>query len=268
MKNWHRNWGTMARDNIIHLFDTKQIYLRNFIRLTVSNLEIKMQRIQSSHVVEQIKVGIDENSIIMRKLSKFKNWSIEVVIVSTSMSCMSSTHNSVAFNNYLQLSQYTQRATNTTFFNKMDDVMSVCDVYLNGKQNKFMNCIFSAKNPIVCMTVWPFWIVENYFEHFTEDRNLYDYAIFVVEGERYFETICYSLYDSIMLYRRDIVKSDTLYNKVIEMIMGALIYTQNITVNDIAVYILNKNLINSFCTQAARDMQIANYNNRKKISNY
>lgn len=253
------------KNNIIHLFENKQVSPRSFMRLIISNSCAKMQCIDNAQIVDDMYVNIDEASVVVHKLRSMRGWSLELVLNSSSISCKCPTYNSVVFNKKITLAPYTKRLTNTTLCNEYNSLMNICDLYLNNKQIKLIDSIHSLPNSIICMTSWPSFIVSNYFENFPEDRNLFNYSIFILDREQYYETICYSNSDYIMLYRRDAVSNDG-HKKITENIIEALLETQNITIEDIAIYVVNDNVINNFVTQVAVDMRFSGEGGYRKIS--
>ena len=244
------------KDNIIHLFNDRYVALRNFTRLIVSNTCIKMQHIENASIIFDMTVNIDESSVILYRLKNLKGWPIELVLNSSSISCKCQTYSSISFNKKITLSPYTKRATNATLYNEYNGFINVCDIYLNNKQIKFLDTVQSLQNSIVCITSWPSWVVSNYFENFIEDKGIFNYAIFILDRNQYYETICYSNNDYILLYRRDAIDNDC-HKKIVENIIESLLCTHNITIDDIAIYVINDNVINNFVTQVAIDMQFS-----------
>ena len=243
---------------IVNLFENKN--LKTFIRIIISEDCIKLHHITNGKIYHHFHVQTNNSVSIFKYLETYAKISIEIIVKSKIMSCKNILYKDITSSGIKSLAKHVlhnkKNIINTVFCSdQKQNQRDLCEAFINQHQNDFLKkLLFANKNTIRCTTVWPMWIVSSYFNEFREDQNKFACSVFVIEQQNYLEIICCNA-SGIISYRQESGDSAQ-QKKEIENTIKYLSQIHKISPQDIAIYIINDEIINNFSTYSEKNMSI------------
>lgn len=248
--------------NILNLFTGNTS--RNFIRVIIFDEFLKLHHIKSGVIFHKLCVDLSNNHEIFQYLQNHQMFPVEIIIGSKSMCCKSVLAKKITSKDIFSLARntlsYKKDIINTILYTKKKlmnsnrDHISFCEVNINEFVSHIIHSLFAIKNVIRCVTAWPIWIISSYFGRFLEDEQKFGCSLFVLENEDSWEIIGYNN-GLIVCYRSGSVN---FFDKQVEVenTIKYIVQTYKISSENIAIYVINEQVIDEFVNYSNQNMSI------------
>ena len=245
---------------IIELF--KDISFEEFLRIILSDNSLTLIHINKATIINKIDVDLIDKIRIFEYIKERLSLPLEVIISSNTMSCRSVALDRLNEKSLIALANNVidgkNGSVNLVCYEKKllygKGNASFCDMKLTPVTIAILKEAINIGNPISAVAAWPFWLVSSYFKIHPADSDKFKAPIFVVKQHNSLEII--ALYNGKYVYYRKTSLENLDENAEIDNAIKFLGQLFNTELDDIVIYNLNEETLNTFTMNSSINMKL------------